>query len=186
MWDSGTLITKWTSLTLATMEEKNTVWNKMQKLGLDRCILFIASISNLNVVKIECFLFRERSIKLGSFYHLREKSPLRLKDSIISVISSGAEFIGKNDVDYLESRNSTIISTTKLSTSSIAVGKFEGDSNCTSSLVPDIENKPADQSKYMFYMGTICKSRKSDWTLISSCLLFIDLLHSPSAPFPCT
>ena len=75
--------------------DEDTVWSNMPKLGLDRYIVFIANITGMDNVKIQCFLFQTNTsthrVKQGKFEDLHGNSPLRLNETILQHIHRGAE-----------------------------------------------------------------------------------------------
>ena len=107
-------------LTRPSGGDESTVWGNMPKLGLDRYIVFIATISggfrsyyNLNygssysheeesTVKINPYLFeikdgRRNGVQHGSFQFMERNSPFRLDKSIGNKVKFGAETM--NDVE---------------------------------------------------------------------------------------
>ena len=75
--------------------DEDTVWSNMPKLGLDRYIVFIANIIDIDNVTIECFLFQTNTstprVKHGKIRDLHGNSPLRLNETILQHIHRGAE-----------------------------------------------------------------------------------------------
>ena len=112
--------------------DKNTVWNNMPGLGLDRYIVFIANITD--VVKIDCFLFQikygQRLVKHGKFEFLGGNSPLRLNEDILWNVSIGAETF--NEMTKFESemqflRNKDVGDENVSGYSVRSVGRHSGD-----------------------------------------------------------
>ena len=74
--------------------DKNTVWENMPVLGLNRYVVFIANITH-NRVTVNCFLFhyqgRKRSLTKGQFKYLDGNSPLRLNEMVLQNTFGGLE-----------------------------------------------------------------------------------------------
>ena len=94
-------------LTCPSTGDEGTVWNNMPALGMERYIVFIATISDIDKVDVNCFLFeieneKKLSVLPGEICEFGEDSPVQMSRELTNLVESGKEIEDKTDAVFLD------------------------------------------------------------------------------------